>query len=67
MGVEEIKEEMSLKDEAIEKLKKQLDQFDELNAENNKNSEILARLFERGIIDAEGELNSMKIHNESTD
>ena len=58
---------MSFKDEAIEKLKKQIDQFDELNAENNKNSENLARLFERGIIDVEGELNSMKIHHESTD
>ena len=67
MGFEEIKEEMSLKDEAVEKLKKQLDQLDELNAENNKNSENLARLFERGIIDVEGELNSMKIHNDSTD
>ena len=66
MGVEEIKVEMSLKDKAIENLKRQLDQFDEMTTENNKNSEILARLFERGIIDAEGELQSMKANNDST-
>ena len=39
------------KDILIEDLKKEVDKFEEIYQENDMNSEILSRLFDRGIID----------------
>ena len=53
---EEIKEETYDKDEIINELTSKVKRFEELAIENDKNSNILARLFDGGIIDATGKL-----------
>ena len=54
--VEEYKNDVDRRAEEIEQLKAKVDKFEELNQENNKNSQILSRLFEWGVIDEDGEL-----------
>ena len=53
---EESKEMNREKDQIIEDLKQKVIDFEELRLENDKNSTILAKLFDGGIIDQEGEL-----------
>ena len=53
---EEVKHEITSRDEVIQDLRKQVESFEEVVAENDKNSEILSRLFESKVIDARGEL-----------
>ena len=53
---EEIKQEVTEKDEVIQSLKRQVESFEWLEIENDRNSEILAKLFESKIIDENGEL-----------
>ena len=53
---EEYKNDVDRRAEEIEQLKAKVDKFEELNQENNKNSQILSRLFEWGVIDEDGEL-----------
>ena len=54
--LEESKEVVSEKDQIIEDLKNKVQNFEEMCLVNNKNSLILARLFDSGIISADGEL-----------
>ena len=51
---EEVKEGISEKDEIIFELREKMRTFEELRIENDKNSQILASLFDSGIIDADG-------------
>ena len=44
------------KDYIIQNLKEKIKNFEALSQENDKNTAILAKLFDGGIIDAEGEL-----------
>ena len=53
---EEVKEISHEKDYIIQDLKEKIKNFEALSQENDKNSAILAKLFEGGIIDEEGEL-----------
>ena len=53
---EEIKEETYDKDEIIDELTSKVKRFEELAIENDKNSNILSRLFDGGIIDATGQI-----------
>ena len=53
---EEVKHEITSRDEVIQDLRKQVESFEEVVAENDKNSEILSRLFESKVIDARGKL-----------
>ena len=57
---EEIKEETYDKDEIINELTSKVKRFEELVIENDKNSNILARLFDGGIIDATGQIEIQK-------
>ena len=45
-----------MKDQLITELKNKVDKFEEVCYENDKNSEILSKLFDKGIIDGNGEL-----------
>ena len=47
---------MDQRDKIIEDLQNEVKEFETVTRENDKNSEILSRLFERGIIDEEGRL-----------
>ena len=49
-------QEVTEKDEVIQRLKRQVESFERLEIENDRNSEILAKLFEWKIIDENGEL-----------
>ena len=53
---EEVKHEITSRDEVIQDLRKQVESFEEVVADNDKNSEILSRLFESKVTDARGEL-----------
>ena len=53
---EDLDYETNQRDIAIEELKEKVRMFDEISAKNDKNSQILSRLFDNGIIDGEGEL-----------
>ena len=53
---EEYKNDVDRRAEEIKQLKSKVDKFEELNKENDKNSQILSRLFEWGVIDEDGEL-----------
>ena len=55
---EEVKEQIQLlyKDRIIDDLKKKINTFEEKAIESDKNSEILAKLFECGVINEDGEL-----------
>ena len=53
---EELKEVDTSKDQIIEDLKQKVRDFDALRLENDKNSVILAKLFDGGVIDEEGKL-----------
>ena len=53
---EEFKEIICDKDLTIQKLKVKVDNFEELSLENDKNSAMLAKLYNAGVIDGEGEL-----------
>ena len=53
---EDLDYEANQRDIAIEELKEKVRMFDEISAKNDKNSQILSRLFDNGIIDGEGEL-----------
>ena len=55
-NLEEVKQEISRKDMLIEDLKEKVVKFEEVCLENDKNSEILSRLFDRGIINAKGDV-----------
>ena len=55
-NLEEVKQEISRKDMLIEDLKEKVVKFEEVCLENDKNSEILFRLFDRGIINAKGDV-----------
>ena len=49
-------EEIGEKDDIINELRNKVRSFDELKIQNDKNSQILADLYESGIIDADGQL-----------
>ena len=49
-------QEVTKKDEVIQRLKRQVESFERLEIENDRNSEILVKLFEWKIIDENGEL-----------
>ena len=49
-----MKSKIEIKDKEIKKLLKEIDQFKEKVKENDENLEILSKLYESGIIDAEG-------------
>ena len=51
---EEVKEEVSDKDQIISELRDKMRAFEELRIVNDKNSQMLANLFDGGIIDEEG-------------
>ena len=53
---EEFKEMICDKDLIIQELKENVYNFEELSLENDKNSAILAKLYDAGFIDEEGEL-----------
>ena len=53
---EEIKLEISMSDKAIQELQRKVQIFDQLESENDKNSEILSRLYDSGIINENGAL-----------
>ena len=53
---EEFKEMICDKDLIIQELKENVDNFEELSLENDKYSAILAKLYDEGFIDEEGEL-----------
>ena len=53
---EELKEVDMSKDQIIEDLKQKVRDLDALRLENDKNSVILAKLFDGGVIDEEGKL-----------
>ena len=53
---EEFKEINHEKDYIIQNLKEKIKNFEAHSQENDKNTAILAKLFDGGIIDAEGEL-----------
>ena len=55
-NIEEVKEEIYIKDQLIEDLKEKVDKFEEVCFGNDKNSEILSKLFDKGIKDGNGEL-----------
>ena len=56
MVEEEIKEETYGEDEIINELTSKIKRFEELAIENDKNSNILVRLFDGGIIDATSQI-----------
>ena len=64
LGVTEIKQEISRKDLLIEELKGKVENFEDLCLENDKNSEILSRLFDRGIINENGDVVDKKEDND---
>ena len=53
---EEFKEMICDKDLIIQELKAKVNDFEDLSLENDKNSALLAKLYDAGIIDEEGEL-----------
>ena len=53
---EEIKLEISMRDKAIKELQRIVQKFDQLELENDKNSKILSRLYDSGVIDENGAL-----------
>ena len=55
---EEVKEQIQLlyKDRIIDDLKKKINIFEEKAIESDRNSEILVKLFECGVINEDGEL-----------
>ena len=53
---EEIKLEISMSDKAIQERQRKVQTFDQLESENDKNSEILSRLYDSGIINENGTL-----------
>ena len=53
---EEFKEMISDKDLIIQELKAKVNDFEDLSLENDKNSALLAKLYDACIIDEEGEL-----------
>ena len=55
-NAEESKDEIIPKDKVIEDLKNKVLQFELAVIQNDKNSEILSKLFEAGVIDGEGKL-----------
>ena len=55
-NAEESKDEIMPKDKVIEDLKNKVLQFELAVTQNDKNSEILSKLFEAGVINGEGEL-----------
>ena len=52
----DIRQEVEMRDKAIEELKQKIKDFEEISKENDKNAEILSRLYEGGIINEEGDL-----------
>ena len=50
------RQEVEIRDKAIEELKQKIKDFEEISKENDKNAEILSRLYEVGIINKEGDL-----------
>ena len=54
--LEEVKQEISRKDILIEDMKGKIKMFEEVCFENDKNSEILSRLYDRGIINEAGDI-----------
>ena len=61
---EEVKEINDEKDEIIEDLKQKVKNFEMLSMENEKNSAILAKLFDGGLIDEDGELTNKQIEED---
>ena len=55
-NLEEVKQEISRKDMLIKNLKEKVEKFDEVCLKNDKNSEILSLLFDRGIINENGDV-----------
>ena len=55
-NLEEVKQEINRKDMLIEDLKGKVEKFEEVCLENDKNSEILSHLFDKGIINENGDL-----------
>ena len=55
-NIEEVKEEIYIKHQLIEDLKEKVDKFEEVCLKNDKNSEILSKLLDKGIIDGNEEL-----------
>ena len=45
-----------MRDVAIEELKQKIKDFEEISKENDKNAEMLFRLYEGGIINEEGDV-----------
>ena len=60
---EEVKEGISEKDEINFELREKMRTFEELRIENDKNSQILASLFDSGIIDADGNVVDQQRNN----
>ena len=52
----DVKHEMDDRDLVIEDLKQKIKDFEEMSIDNDKNAEILSRLFESGIINSEGDV-----------
>ena len=50
------RQEVEIRDKVIEELKQKIKDFEEISKENDKNAEILSRLYEVGIINKEGDL-----------
>ena len=61
---EEVKEINDEKDEIIEDLKQKVKNFEMLSMENEKNSAILTKLFDGGLIDEDGELTNKQIEED---
>ena len=51
-----VRQEVEMRDMAIEVLKLKIKDFEEISKENDKNAEILPRLYEGGIINEEGDV-----------
>ena len=51
-----VRQEVEMRDMAIEELKQKIKDFEEISKENDKNAEILSRLYEGGIINEEGDV-----------
>ena len=45
-----------MRDKAIKELQRKVQKFNQLESENDKNSEILSRLYDSGVIDENGAL-----------
>jgi vacuolar-type H+-ATPase subunit I/STV1 len=52
---EKLKEESKQYDEVVDELKKKVDDLEYINRKNEDNAEKLSKLYEAGIIDADGQ------------